>query len=314
MPSGYGYADTESKRSLASINALFRHYPDTKTTVTVCFDDFTSSEPRTEYDGRMQNASAASAWTSIVKEVFWRRAVALTAALSMLVTLFSLVRNTIFSQWHPNLKFVAWIASWQWQTWVALWSVVWILVILQGAVAVVKKRTTDLEQVKGELASLKESIQADKARLRAKFSFWLQLDKEKKATPMKILSERGSASSVHVDIPCVNVVIWNEGDSAFKALGFRLMKGGATVRVDDPVGVPPNEHVFLDATKALLKVLSGETPYFSRIQGTHTITSVLEYEQDSENRESEPSPVYLKVELTRTGVFSFQVGRKPFLS
>ena len=90
---------------------------------------------------------------------------ALTVGLSTLTTLLSLLRITVFAQWHPNLKFIAWITSWSWQTWAVLWSVVWIFVILQGAVAVVRKREAKIGGQDRHRVALEENIKQLSAEL-----------------------------------------------------------------------------------------------------------------------------------------------------
>lgn len=239
---------------------------------------------------------------------------ALTAGISTLNTLLWVIRNTIFSHWHPNLRFVVWITSWPWQTWVALWSVVWMFVVLQGAVAVARKRTSELEQAKRELASLKGGIRAEKAGLKAKFSFWLQVDKTRTAKRLAYL-EPSALARVQVDFPCVNLVVWNEGQSPLKVLGFRLGKAGQLlVDVDHPLGVPPAAQAAMDATEALLQVLSGEKLDFSKMRGVNSVSAVLRYEEDSAHLESAPSVAYVKGDLRGTGSFNFQVARRPFQS
>ena len=317
------------------------------TTKLAYLGDFNCSESETAYNGDVRIPLATSTWASIIREVFWRPAVGLIAGLSTLSTFASLLKSIILGGLKVNWKFVEWVLSWHWQTWVALWSLVWIIVILQGVVKAVQRRAVKvakqdrdrigleekLREVKaasvGEHDELErarqtlnrqaaeiEALKGEIARRATKFSFWLQLDSDKTATTIILpFSDRSPGSSVHVDIPCVNVVIWNEGESPFRTLGFRLEKEGQpTVRVDQPIGVPAGRQVSLDATKALLRVLSGGSLDLSRIQGTHAGMATLEYEQDNQSRESPPSAAYVRVNLSGTGIFNFQVGRKPFSS
>ena len=129
--------------------------------------DFSCLEPGTAYNVGMVEQTATSR-LAVLKEVFWRPAVGLVATLDALFTLFSAYRYTVFANLTFKWKIIEWVFSWRWQTWLALWSLVWIIVILQGAVSAVRSRECNINTLKGKqgtLASEKTTAEAHSAEL-----------------------------------------------------------------------------------------------------------------------------------------------------
>jgi len=103
-------------------------------------------------------------FTAIMKEIFWRPATGLLAALLALLTCIALLKSTAFPNLHTDFRVVDWVLSWQWETWVTLWLVGLIVVILKGAVDAVHRRE-DLLAVGERLRKAREddSVQAGSA-------------------------------------------------------------------------------------------------------------------------------------------------------
>ena len=90
-------------------------------------------------------------------------------------------------------------------------------------------------------------------------------------------------------------------------------KGNPEERDNHQIVVMPLKTVSLEALPVLMGVLSGPPQWdFSKIQGDHAITAAIQYEDEGEVKQSDPVKQYVRVSLSGTGVFNFEVSRLPF--
>ena len=102
----------------------------------------------------------------------------LIAGVSALQTFLWLIGRTVLSAWHPKFKFLDWVVSWHWQTWVALWSGVWIVVILKGTVAAVRRSEILIAAGVNDRKRLEEQLQESNTLLDSCKSTILQMESE----------------------------------------------------------------------------------------------------------------------------------------
>jgi hypothetical protein len=92
-------------------------------------------------------------------------------------------------------------------------------------------------------------------------------------------------------------------------------KGNPEERDNHQIVVMPLKTVSLEALPVLMGVLSGPQQWgFSKIEGDHAITASIHYEHDGQVKQSESVKQYVRVSLSGTGVFDFEISRLPFQS
>jgi len=192
----------------------------------------------------------------------------------------------------------------------------WNLVSLSPPI-LYEKLKEHAEEMSRDLAALQEALRATAEGRLAKFSFWLEVDKAKKpATTIMRYSTRGPSATLHTDLPQTSLAVLNEGQLPLKVLGFSLRAQEANGNPEEldhhQVVIPPMQTARLDATSALMGVLSGPAPWdFSKIEGCHTLTTSIQYEQDSDIRQSEQTTWFARASLSG-GVFDFDISSQPF--
>ncbi len=246
------------------------------------------------------------------------------AALSTFSTFLSSLRLTVFSSLQINWKFLQWVLLWHWQTWFAIWSGVWILVILRGSVAVVRKRettttsliaesevklrqqaegyTAEVESLRAEIASCREAAKGEADRRSKKFSFWLEA---KKSDPSRAHHfkywQNGEEKTMDAVIPFIRLLVCNEGTVPLKISGYILWCGENQA---NPVNNLNHHHVVLpgspplvfEAVTEILQAISGRPPFdWSKVQGDHTVSFAIEYNDGGETKRSDSKKQYVRI-------------------
>jgi hypothetical protein len=265
-----------------------------------------------------------SSLSAIIKEVFWRRAVALVAGLSTISFFISLLRHTVFASFNLNWKVAEWVLSWHWQAWVALWSVVWIFVILKGAVDTVHRREKllatseeNLKKLNSDLESERDTIRKLRSELSEQQTRLARLESENRAlatkadtagqlvnlslslrteeTPQAILMGTGRDSlgqPFQVHVTEMTLLIYSHGDKPVVLRRCKLWKLHATEQIRE---IPLHEvatltsPVCVNVTEPLVRVIS-ESPTldFTSLQGKYTIRIVITYCQGVTTEDAEP--------------------------
>lgn len=251
----------------------------------------------------------------------------LIAGLSSLSTFVSLLRHTVFSSVTLSWKPLEWVLSWQWQTWMALWSVVWIFVILKGTIDAVHRREDKMAVVEEERRQLEEKLKflapdldAEKRKLKEletlltesralcgrltakvqdltakqemppRLSVSLRTE-EQAETILTPISQDSTGQVIQAHISKVTMLIYNHGEKPVRLYGYRMWR----LRAVEPTNecqlhgiVTSNVPLEVDVTKTLMQVISGKlNPDFSSLQVTSEVRTELTY---SRGDAPEPAP------------------------
>lgn len=253
---------------------------------------------------------------------------ALVAGLSTISTFLSALRHTVFASLNFNSKAIEYVLSWNWRAWLALWSVVWICVILKGTLAAVRRReaqiaaadrhrigleenakqisrsldserqkTRQLEAELSEVRRLRDMLQVENRELKARqdktVSLSLSLRTEDK--PRVFMTGKGQNSFGDPDRVAVSVVtllIYNHGERPVPLRGCKIWKLHATEATQElriHGVVTSTTPLLVDITKPLLDALSGGGPFdFTSLQGEYTLRLAVADSEGSGEIEAEP--------------------------
>ena len=245
------------------------------------------------------------------------------AALDALCTVFSAYRYTVFANVNLNWKIVQWVLSWHWQTWLSLWSLVWILVILQGAVAAVRRRENTintLNAAQDKLTSEKATAEAHASELQQALetlrdqhhnlqsehqTAMLELEKSKQspvlsasikteetAKPFMMGPQDDYGQPLQFHVTQLKLVIYNHKQEPVVLRGCKLWKLQAAEQTEE---IPLHEIVkagaptSVDITQPVLSVVSNRrTPPFTIVHGKSSVRVVITYSDGTRLKDYQP--------------------------
>lgn len=253
-------------------------------------------------------------------------AVGTVTAASSLAWFLGLIRDTLVPFKWRHLLVV--IPNWSWRTWLTIWSISIVLVMLEGCYRVVRKRenliatgnrhqleqeenigkltdtvasqtvkTLELERQLSELRNsydqLEKVNQELKAELekRAQLSVSLRTEKTPRAIGMGS-SQDVNSQRIEVRVTEITLLIYNHGEKPVVVRGCKLWELHAIEAIQDFElhGVVTSDvPKEADITELLLRTISGKsTLNFSSLQGKHTVRVVIKYSDGSTHKEAEP--------------------------
>jgi len=112
--------------------------------------------------------------------------------------------------------------------------------------------------------------------------------------------------------------VLNEGTVPLRLLGYTIWCGenqtNRPARISHNSVIPPGSPpIHFEAISTILEAISGRPPFdFVKVQGGHTITFAIEYQDGAETKESKHEKQNVRISLVGTNTFEAEISSYPF--